>query len=148
MAETSGKTNKNAAPILAAPMIHSLKIERFRGIKTFSWLPTKGVNVVLGGGDVGKTTILDAIALLLSPTNPANLSDTDYYARDQEAGFLIEAVVALPPGSGISNLTKLSWPWDWNGVEPVVPCAEAGSASNTPAYRLRAQGTSDLELLY
>jgi putative ATP-dependent endonuclease of OLD family len=148
MAETLGKTNKSAAPVLTAPTIHSLKIERFRGIKSLIWLPAKGVNVVLGGGDVGKTTILDAIALLLSPTNSANLSDTDYYARDQEAGFLIEAVVALPPGSGISNLTKPSWPWDWNGVEASVPGAGPGSATNTPVYLLRAQGTPDLELLY
>jgi hypothetical protein len=43
--------------------------------------PAKGVNVILGGRDVGKTTILDAIALLLSPANPATLSDTGYHAR-------------------------------------------------------------------
>jgi len=32
MAETPGKTNKSAAPVLTAPTIHSLKIERFRGM--------------------------------------------------------------------------------------------------------------------
>jgi AAA15 family ATPase/GTPase len=32
------------------------------------------VNVILGGGDVGKTTILEAIALLFSPVNPTMLS--------------------------------------------------------------------------
>jgi putative ATP-dependent endonuclease of the OLD family len=50
---------------MSAPTIYHLTIERFRCIKTFSWHPAKGVNVILGGGDVGKTTILDAIALLL-----------------------------------------------------------------------------------
>ena len=64
-----------------APIIYRLSIERFRCIKTFTWHPAKGVNVILGGGDVGKTTILDAIALLLSPANPATLSDTEYHAR-------------------------------------------------------------------
>ena len=44
-------------------------IDRFRGIKTLSWRPSRNVNLVLGGGDVGKTTILDVLALLLSPTN-------------------------------------------------------------------------------
>ena len=34
----------------------------------------------MGGGDVGKTTILDAVGLLLSPVNSTTLSDTDYYA--------------------------------------------------------------------
>jgi putative ATP-dependent endonuclease of OLD family len=42
-----------------APIIYRLSIERFRCIKTFTWHPAKGVNVILGGGDVGKTTILD-----------------------------------------------------------------------------------------
>jgi predicted ATP-dependent endonuclease of OLD family len=47
-----------------APIIYRLSIERFRCIKTFTWHLTKDVNVILGGGDVGKTTILDAIAPL------------------------------------------------------------------------------------
>ena len=51
------------------PTIYRLIIERFRGIETPSWYPAVGVNVILGGGDVGKTTVLDAIALLLGPTN-------------------------------------------------------------------------------
>lgn len=50
---------------MSAPAIFHLGIERFRGIKTLSWHPAKGVNVILGGGDVGKTTILDAIGLLI-----------------------------------------------------------------------------------
>ena len=41
------------------------------------WCPGKGVNVILGGGDVGKTTVLDAIGLLFSPTSASNISDTD-----------------------------------------------------------------------
>jgi len=44
------------------PLILRLTIERFRGIETLIWYPEPGVNVILGGGDVGKTTILDAIA--------------------------------------------------------------------------------------
>ena len=42
----------------SAPTIYQLVIERFRGIKALSWRPARGVNVILGGGDVGKTTIL------------------------------------------------------------------------------------------
>jgi putative ATP-dependent endonuclease of OLD family len=131
------------------PTIYHLVIERFRGIKALSWRPAKGVNVILGGGDVGKTTILDAIALLFSPTNPTLLSDTDYHARDENAGFIIEAVVALPPLIGINNQIKPSWPWDWNGSEAVVPNTEGeGIATNEPVYRMRVRGTEDLELAY
>src|SRR5271170_2967175 len=137
--------------IASAPRIYSLVIERFRGIKTLSWHPAVGVNVILGGGDVGKTTILDAVALLLSPTNPSILSDTDYYRRDEQAGFVIEAVMALPSLTGIANQIKPSWPWDWNGSEAVVPSIDgedAGTPNNEPVYRLRLRGTEDLELVY
>ena len=132
-----------------APTIYHLTIDRFRGIKSLSWHPGKRVNVILGGGDVGKTTILDAIGLLLHPTNATTVTDTDYFARDDKAGFVIEAVIALPTGSGISRLTKPSWPWDWNGNEAVVPNIDGeGSSKNEPVYRLRVRGTEDLDLVY
>jgi putative ATP-dependent endonuclease of the OLD family len=102
-------------------MIYRLAIERFRCIRSFSWHPAKGVNLILGGGDVGKTTILDAIGLLFSPTNLTTLADTDYHARNIDADFVIEAIVSLPLESGINQQTKASWPWDWNGSEAVVP---------------------------
>jgi putative ATP-dependent endonuclease of OLD family len=134
---------------MSVPLIYRLAIERFRCIPTLSWHPAKGVNLILGGGDVGKTTILDAIGLLLSPTNPATLADTDYHARNIEAGFVIEAIVSLPPESGISEQTKASWPWDWNGSEAVVPSTEGdGGMKGEPVYRLRVRGTEDLELAY
>ncbi len=132
---------------MSAPVIYHLAIQRFRCIKTLSWHPDKSVNLILGGGDVGKTTILDAIGLLLSPTNPTTLSDTDYHARNIEAGFAIEAIVSLPPESGINQQTKASWPWDWNGSEAVVPSTD-GEMKGEPVYRLRVRGTEDLELAY
>jgi hypothetical protein len=66
---------QSAKPPAAA--IYALTIERFRGITSLKWKPSRGVNVILGGGDVGKTTILEAIALLFSPVNPTTLSDRD-----------------------------------------------------------------------
>ncbi len=132
-----------------SPWLRRLTIERFRGIKTLSWHPTNGVNVILGGGDVGKTTILDAIGLLLSPTNPTAVPDTDYYARDYDAGFIIEGVLALSPTTGINEQIKPSWPWEWNGNEPVVPSTDAdGETKGEPVYRLRVRGTDNLELAY
>jgi putative ATP-dependent endonuclease of OLD family len=134
---------------MSAPIIYRLVIERFRCITTFSWHPAKDVNLILGGGDVGKTTILDAIGLLFSPTNPTTLADTDYHARNIEAGFVIEAILSLPPESGINQQTKASWPWDWNGSEAVVPSTDGdGEMKGEPVYRLRVRGTEDLELAY
>ena len=134
---------------MSAPTIYRLAIERFRCIRSFSWHPAQGVNLILGGGDVGKTTILDAIGLLFSPTNPTTLADTDYHARNIDAGFVIEAIVSLPLESGINQQTKASWPWDWNGSEAVVPTMDGdGEMKGEPVYRLRVRGTEDLELAY
>ena len=133
----------------SVPTIYKLTIERFRGIKFLSWHTARGVNLILGGGDVGKTTILDAISLLLSPTNSASVLDSDYNLRDEEAEFSIEAVVALPSGAGINQLTKPSWPWNWNGKDAVVPShAEGAEPAGEEVYVLRVRGTSDLELSY
>jgi len=133
----------------SAPTICKLTIERFRGIKYLSWRPTPGVNLILGGGDVGKTTILDAISLLLSPTNSVSVLDSDYYLRDEKAEFSIEAVMALPSGSGINQLTKPSWPWNWNEKDAIVPGLDEGSElAGEEVYLLRVRGTSDLELSY
>ena len=133
----------------AAPTIYQLSIERFRGIRKLSWQPGPGVNLILGGGDVGKTTILDAIGLLFSPTNTSSILDTDYNLREDEAGFVIEAIVALPMGSGINQQTKPAWPWNWNGKEALVPDHnEDGALSGEAVYRLRVCGTSELELSY
>jgi putative ATP-dependent endonuclease of OLD family len=134
---------------MSIPVIYQLAIQRFRCIKTLSWRPKKGVNLILGGGDVGKTTILDALGLLFNPTNSTTVSDTDYHARNIEAGFVIEAIVSLPFESGVNQQTKPSWPWNWNGVEAVVPSIDGDGAMNgEPVYRLRVRGTEDLELAY
>lgn len=129
--------------------IYRLAIESFRGIKSLSWHPAQGVNVILGGGDIGKSTVLDAIGLLLNPTNSTSLSDTDYHAKKVEAGFSIEAVVALPSLSTIGQQLKPSWPWNWNGTEAVVPSLDDDAdVHNEPVYCLRVRGTADLELAY
>ncbi len=115
-----------------------------------NWLPAPGLNLILGGGDVGKTTILDAIALLLSPTNPSVVPDTDYYGREEESGFSIDAVISLPNDSKINSLLKAAWPWDWNGKDPVVPNIDGdGSlAQNDPVYWIQVTGTPELDLVY
>src|SRR5205085_1611211 len=116
---------KEAIPMpaepITAPLVRRLSIQRFRSIQSMTWWPSPGLNLILGGGDVGKTTILDALALLFSPTNPNLVPDTDYYKRVEEDGFIIDAVISLPDDSKINGLLKAAWPWDWNGKDPVVP---------------------------
>jgi putative ATP-dependent endonuclease of the OLD family len=135
-------------PTVSGAIILRLRIERFRGISLLEWKPAAQLNVILGGGDAGKTTVLEAIGLLLSPTNPTTLADTDYYGRVIEAGFSIELDVSLPSVCDIDHQTKTSWPWRWDGVQAVVPRVDEEVPFTIPVYRLRVRGTEDLELAY
>lgn len=132
-------------------VIRQLTIDRFRGIKHLKWNPAAGLNVLLGGGDVGKTTILEAIALLLNPSNSAVVSESDYYDRLRRDGFLIQAVFSVPLSTDIGQHQKLSWPWEWNGKDAVPPIVIDGERDDiptpeNPVYCLQVRGTSDLEL--
>ncbi|MDH5822523.1 ATP-binding protein [Luteimonas sp. RD2P54] len=110
------------------------------------------MNIVLGGGDVGKTTVLEALALLLSPTNATTVSESDYWQRDNTQEFQIEAVIALSEASGINTQHNFSWPWHWDGTDAVQPPAkEEGEdlpGADDPVYRVRVRGTSELELVW
>lgn len=131
--------------------ICKLTIQRFRGINSLTWLPAKGMNVILGGGDVGKTTILEAIALLLSPSNTAVISEADYWARDSAQEFVIEAVLTLPDTTGIGTQNTFAWPWAWNGQDAIAPSADGAvdlPAPGEPVYRVRVRGTTELELAW
>lgn len=131
------------------PHIRLLIIKRFRGIEDLTWRPSKGVNLLLGGGDVGKTTILEAIALLLNPTNATALSDSDYWQRQHDQGFEISATMSLPLTTGIAEQRKAAWPWEWDGRNPKLPAMETDDPPPThPVYCVRVVGTPDFELVY
>ena len=132
-------------------LIRKLTIQRFRGLESFDWHPQPGMNVVLGGGDVGKTTVLEAIALLLSPSNAAVVSESDYWQRDSTQEFVIEAIMTLQEATGIGSQRNFSWPWAWNGQDAVAPSASEEDdlpAPDDPVYRVRVRGTTELELVW
>jgi putative ATP-dependent endonuclease of the OLD family len=130
------------------PTILRLEITNFRGIRHLEWFPGPNVNVILGGGDTGKTTILEAVQLLLHPSNYFPLAETDYWRRAVEEGFEIAAVMKLPTEL-LSRQAVMNWPWIWNDQRLVSPDPDAEPSNDeTPAYYLRVRGTEDLELIY
>jgi putative ATP-dependent endonuclease of OLD family len=116
------------------------------------WLPSYGVNFILGGGDTGKTTILEAIGLLLNPTNTYVLTDADYFGRDVDSEFYIEAAMSLPEVTSVNQQTGMNWPWIWDGLNAVLPKEHENGdderSNIVPVYILRVRGTSELELSY
>ncbi|KVK74441.1 hypothetical protein WJ47_34435 [Burkholderia ubonensis] len=129
--------------------IKLLRIERFRGIRELVWRPGLGLNLLLGGGNVGKTTLLEAIGLLLNPTTSYTLVDSDYFGRLVEDEFVIEATMSMP--GEVNRQLGMVWPWEWDGQNAVLAAAttqENAGSTRPPVYKARVRGTADLELAY
>jgi putative ATP-dependent endonuclease of OLD family len=148
------KTNGEAKTLVdaAGATILRLKIERYRAFQKFDWFPKAGLNVILGGGDAGKTTILEAIALLLNPSNAALLSDNDYWRRQRKDGFFIGAIISLPPDSTVATQSRPAYPWEWDGRQACKPqeSDEGGPAHpvGPPVYKISVSGSDELDLTY
>jgi hypothetical protein len=59
--------------------IRKIEIANFRGIRSLTWLPAPGINCLIGPGDNGKSTVLDAIDLCLGARRNAQFSDADFF---------------------------------------------------------------------
>lgn len=59
--------------------IRVVEVSNFRCLKSFTWCPSRGMNCLIGPGDSGKSTILDAIDLCLGARRNAQLADADFH---------------------------------------------------------------------
>lgn len=75
------------------PRIRHLSIKNFRCIKNLDWYPNPGTNCIIGPGDSGKSTILDAIDLCLGARRNVQFSDSDFYRLDVSAPISIEVTI-------------------------------------------------------
>lgn len=74
-----------------------LSIKNFRGIKSFNHIfGEKQLVCLVGQGDSGKTTILEAISLALSPTWNIPFCDNDFYLKNIKDPIQIEVSVKIP----------------------------------------------------
>ena len=62
--------------------IRKVEIQNFRGIRSLTWLPSAGINCLIGPGDSGKSTVLDAIDLCLGARRNIQFSDADFFNLD------------------------------------------------------------------
>jgi putative ATP-dependent endonuclease of OLD family len=67
---------------LGVARVRQIEIKNFRGIASLTWDPSPGINCLIGPGDSGKSTVLDAIDLCLGARRAAQFSDSDFYQLD------------------------------------------------------------------
>jgi putative ATP-dependent endonuclease of the OLD family len=135
-----------------AVTIRRLDIKRFRGVRSLSWRPKPRLNIIVGAADGGKSTVLEAIALLFSVAPNLSLSEFDYHNRDVDAGFSIEAVLSVGDGGFLKEegfpapplqgwlhgkLTDLP---DEDGAEAVLVCRLTGTPDQEMRYEIIGAG--------
>ena len=137
---------------MSTATIRLLIIERFRGVRSLIWRPHPHLNVILGAADGGKSTVLEAIALLFSAAPNFGLSEFDYHNRDVDAGFSIEAVLSVGDGTFLreegfpapplqgwldGRITELP---DELGAEAVLACRLTGTPDQETQYEIIGAG--------
>lgn len=92
-------------------LISSLTIENFRGVKSLNWtLPAEQKLITLvGAGDSGKSTILEAVHYLLGDRWNITFTDADFYGVDPANSISITAVLLDVPSSLLKDSTFGLW---------------------------------------
>src|SRR3984957_7933666 len=78
-------------------IVKKVEIANFRSLKKFSWQPSAGLNCIIGPGDSGKSTILDAIDLCLGARRSAPFGDTDFFGLDVTRTIAIAITLGALP---------------------------------------------------
>lgn len=73
--------------------IRRVVIENFRSIRHLAWDPSPGINCLIGPGDSGKSTVLDAIDLCLGARRSIQVDDSDFAALDTNSPIRIDVTV-------------------------------------------------------
>lgn len=83
--------------------IRKIAIRNFRSLRSLDWRPSEGVNCLIGPGDSGKSSILDAIDFCLGARRTVQLSDTDFFNLDVTQTITISLTLGSLPDA-LKNL--------------------------------------------
>lgn len=101
--------------------IRHIEIKNFRGISSLEWAPSEHMNCLIGAGDAGKTTIIDAIELTLAPHKyQANFDDADFFKGKHEQPIQLTITLGDLP-EGFKALTKYGeYLRGWDAAKQVI----------------------------
>jgi len=124
-------------------VLHSISIKNFRGIKKFQHnFYSQKLICFIGRGDNGKTTILDAISYVLSPSWNLTFYDSDFYNCNIKEAIEIEATLIELP----DFFFKESYGLQMRGYNPLTgEIYDEISDEHDPAITIRLVVNEDLE---
>ncbi|MBY5487100.1 DUF2813 domain-containing protein [Rhizobium leguminosarum bv. viciae] len=71
-------------------IIREVEIRNFRGVSHLKWWPSPGINCLIGPGDSGKSTILDAIDLCIGSRQNFTFTDADFHLCNVAEPIIID----------------------------------------------------------
>lgn len=139
--------------------IREIEISNFRSINYLLWRPQVGINCLIGRGDSGKSTILDAIDLTLGARRQAAFTDADFYQLNVDAPIEVKITLGALEDNlkdietyglyhrGRRNITGELEPEPALGLETVLTISLSVSGDLEPSWtlfspRAAAQGLS------
>lgn len=125
--------------------LRHLIISHFRGIESFEHTFGDGITCIIGRGDSGKSTILDAIAYVFSQSWSIHLNDSDFYGCDTSSPIIIEGTVIGFPDDLMEKYAD-----HLRGILPdtgqLIDDMESDQAATAdPALTIQLKVTKDLE---
>lgn len=75
------------------PKVFKLSIRNFRTFSKFVWKPSLGMNCLVGAGDSGKSTVLDAIDYCLGARRSVQFCDYDFHNSDTDQPIKINILL-------------------------------------------------------
>lgn len=73
--------------------IRKIEIRNFRGIEGLTWYPSEGINCLIGAGDSGKSSVLDALDICLGARRSVQITDADFYKLDANKEIVISVMI-------------------------------------------------------
>jgi energy-coupling factor transporter ATP-binding protein EcfA2 len=137
--------------------IRHLRIENFRGIASLAWAPHPGINALIGPGDSGKSTVLEAIDLVLG-SRRSGFTDADFHNLSTSAPIRIDVTLGDLPRAMLDLEAYAQAIRGWNaaaqqiadepdeGLEPALTLRLTVGADCEPAWCLHSDRLAAAEL--
>lgn len=122
--------------------IHQLDIRNFRSIRELTWRPRPGFNCLIGQGDVGKTTVVDAISVALAHRWNIAFCDADFYGGVPTTSIEIEVTLT---DLGADAMAVDAFGSSLRGVDGGGSILDEPIDGTTAAITVRLTVDSDLE---
>jgi putative ATP-dependent endonuclease of OLD family len=126
--------------------IRKVEISHFRSIKSLNWTPANGINCLVGPGDSGKSTILDAIDLCLSARRSAGFADTDFFQLHVKQPIVISLTIGELPDALLNLETYGEFLRGFDSETGEVEDEPRAALETVLTFRLSV--SSDLEALW